>query len=310
MAVAEGQAVSLSGVAWDTPSDMTDLIICWDIDPGADTDGIGSADDDCDIEGADLTWSWQNAGVHNIVFHATDDDGARNSSTAAVTVLNLPPMIRMVVPNSAIAGETVQFDASPTLDSEIDREYLTVVWDVDCSIDSDGDGIKDNDADLVGSIVKYSFPRAGKFTIKAIAWDEEIMKPSSKTAVIEVDSPDRTVFEEVMESLTGEEANPFLQLVMISLIIFGLVIFLKKGQKKRKSVWDDDDVPTIEVPLEAPSMDVFSQESIETPTDAGEPDALPLPEDGLPEGWTIEQWQHYGHQFIEIQESENGQNEK
>jgi len=113
-----------------------------------------------------------------------------------------------------------------------------------------------------------------------------------------------------MESLTGEEANPFLQLVMISLIIFGLVIFLKKGQKKRKSVWDDDDVPTIEVPLEAPSMDVFSQESIETPTDAGEPDALPLPEDGLPEGWTIEQWQHYGHQFIEIQESENGQNEK
>ena len=310
MAVAEGQAVSLSGVAWDTPSDMTDLIICWDIDPGADTDGIGSADDDCDIEGADLTWSWQNAGVHNIVFHATDDDGARNSSTAAVTVLNLPPMIRMVVPNSAIAGETVQFDASPTLDSEIDREDLTVVWDVDCSIDSDGDGIKDNDADLVGSIVKYSFPRAGKFTIKAIAWDEEIMKPSSKTAVIEVDSPDRTVFEEVMESLTGEEANPFLQLVMISLIIFGLVIFLKKGQKKRKSVWDDDDVPTIEVPLEAPSMDVFSQESIETPTDAGEPDALPLPEDGLPEGWTIEQWQHYGHQFIEIQESENGQNEK
>ena len=33
MAVAEGQSVSLSGTAWDTVSDMEDLIVCWDIDP-------------------------------------------------------------------------------------------------------------------------------------------------------------------------------------------------------------------------------------------------------------------------------------
>ena len=47
------------------------------------------------------------------------------------------------------------------------------------------------------------------------AWDEEIMKPSSKTMVVEVDSPDMTAFEEVMESLTGEEANPFIQLMLM-----------------------------------------------------------------------------------------------
>ena len=28
---------------------------------------------------------------------------------------------------------------------------------MNCSVDSDGDGIKDNDADLVGSIVDYEF---------------------------------------------------------------------------------------------------------------------------------------------------------
>jgi hypothetical protein len=303
MAVAEGQDINLAGIAWDTPSDMSDLIICWDVDPGADTDGIGSADDDCDIEGANLTWSWQNAGVHNIVFHATDDDGARNSSTAAVTVLNLPPMIRMTVPNSAIAGETITFDASSTLDSAIDQEYLTVVWDVDCSVDSDGDGIKDNDADLFGPIVEYEFPRAGKFTIKAIAWDEEILKPSSKTAVIEVDSPDQTAFEQVLESLTGEEANPFLQLMLISVAIFGIVIFLKKGQKKRESVWDDDDIAPIEVPLEAPSMDLFKQDSDDESDTPDEAEVLPLPEEGLPEGWTMEQWQHYGHQYLSADET-------
>lgn len=310
MAVAEGQSFSLSGNAWDTISDMEDLVVCWDIDPGADTDGIGSADDDCDIEGANLTWSWQNAGTYNVVFHATDDDGARNSSSASVTVLNLPPVVMTNVPSKAVVGETITLDASLTKDSPIDKEGLTVIWDLDCSVDSDGDGIKDNDADMAGVVVEYEFPRAGKFTIKAIAWDEEITKPSSKTMVIEVDSPDMTAFEQVMESLTGENANPFVQLLIISLIISGMVIFFKRGQKKKGSVWDGDDMPAIMAPLEAPSTDVFSfNENVEqspvTPVEA-----LPLPAEGLPPGWTMEQWKHYGHQYQDTQDAVDGHNQK
>jgi LPXTG-motif cell wall-anchored protein len=303
MAVAEGQSFTLSGKAWDTPSDLDSLIICWDVDPGADTDGIGSADDDCDIEGENLTWSWQNSGVYNVVFHATDNDGARNSSSASVTVLNLPPLVMVNVPSKAIAGETVKLDASPTRDSPIDKEYLTVVWDIDCSVDSDGDGIKDNDADLVGSIVDYEFPRAGKFEIKAIAWDEEIQKPNSKSVIIEVSSPDMTAFEQVMESLTGETANPFFQLLGISLIIAGLVFFLKRGQRKRDSVWDEEDMPDIVAPLDAPAMDAFSEDEVDIPEMIELNDTLPLPEGGLPEGWTMEQWEHYGHQYQGGQET-------
>ena len=306
MAVAEGQSVSLSGVAWDTVSDMDELIVCWDVDPGADTDGIGSADDDCDVEGTDLTWSWQNAGVYNVVFHATDDNGARNSSSASITVLNLPPMIITNVPSKAVAGESITLDASATRDSIIDREYLTVVWDVDCSVDSDGDGIKDNDADIVGSKVEYKFPRAGKFKIKAIVWDEEILKPSSKTMVVEVDSPDMTAFEEVMESLTGEDANPFIQLMLIAIIIAGIALLLKRGQKKKKSVWDDDDVPTIEAPLEAPAMNVFGALDTDGPQPENTTQAPPIPDEGLPEGWSMEQWQHYGHQYTEMQQTDDG----
>ena len=184
--------------------------------PGVDTDGIGSADDDCDVEGENLTWSWQNSGVYNVVFHATDDNGA-GILPLLRTVLNLPPLVMVNTPNKAIAGEIVKLDASATRDSPIDKEYLTVVWDVDCSVDSDGDGIKDNDADLVGSIVEYKFPRAGKFEIKAIAWDEEILKPSSKSIVIDVNSPDMTAFEQVVESLTGESKS------ILSYLVFQLV---------------------------------------------------------------------------------------
>jgi hypothetical protein len=216
----------------------------------------------------------------------------------------------MKVPTNAIAGELITLDASMTIDSSIDIEYMTIVWDVDCSVDSDGDGIVDNDADLVGSVVQYEFPRAGKFTVKAIAWDEEILKPSSKSTVIEVDSPDRTAFEEVMESLTGDEANPFIQLVMIAIVILGLVMFVKKGQRKRKSVWDDEDIPMMEAPMEAPGMDLFGSSDIF----AEEVDQLlnspQIPEDGLPPGWTEEQWQHYGHQYLEMQETSNEQNKE
>ena len=309
MAVAEGQSFTLSGNAWDTSSDMDSLIICWDVDPGADTDGIGSADDDCDVEGENLTWSWQNSGVYNVVFHATDDNGARNSSSAAVTVLNLPPLVMVNTPNKAIAGEIVKLDASATRDSPIDKEYLTVVWDVDCSVDSDGDGIKDNDADLVGSIVEYKFPRAGKFEIKAIAWDEEILKPSSKSIVIDVNSPDMTAFEQVVESLTGESANPFLQLLGISIGIAAIVFVLKRGQKKKESVWETDDLPEIIAPMEAPSMDMFASETGKMDQAISTAETLPLPEGGLPSGWTMEQWQHYGHQYNQQSETVNKHNQ-
>ena len=29
--------------------------------------------------------------------------------------------------------------------------------------------------------------------------------------------------------------------------------------------------------------------------------APPLPDSGLPEGWSMEQWEHYGHQWLESQ---------
>tara|TARA_B100000123_G_C25645982_1_gene391005 strand:- start:30 stop:899 length:870 start_codon:yes stop_codon:yes gene_type:complete len=288
---------------------MDSLIVCWDVDPGADTDGIGSADDDCDFEGENLTWSWQNSGTYNVVFHATDNNGARNSSSASVTVLNLPPIVMVNTPTKVVAGETVILDASKTMDSPIDKEYLTIVWDVDCSVDNDGDGIKDNDADYVGPIVEYEFPRAGKFKIKAIAWDEEIMRPSSKSVIIEVDSPDMTAFEQVVESMTGETANPFFQLVGISLVIVGLVFFLKRGQKKRDSVWDEENLPDIVAPLEAPSLDVFSDVDTTVPDMIELDETLSLPEDGLPEGWTMEQWEYYGHQYQGGQDTENKHNE-
>ena len=31
----------------------------------------------------------------------------------------------------------------------------------------------------------------------------------------------------------------------------------------------------------------------------------PIPQGGLPDGWTMEQWGHYGHQYLAAQGSQN-----
>jgi hypothetical protein len=299
MAIAEGQTIAMTGVAYDTPSDRESLVICWDMDPGEDSDLTGSADDDCDVIGENMSWSWQNAGDHTVVFHVTDNDGARSFSTQTITVINMPPIVRIKELNGVIAGEQVVLDASTTIDSQIDREGLMIIWDVDCTRDSDGDGIKDNDADAVGIISTHTFTHAGTWTIKAIAWDEDVMNPASKTMIVVVEDPDRTAFEEVMESLMGDEASPFAQLLAVTLIMTCILLALRRMKKKPESVWEND-APSVEKPLEAPSFDDFqSDEEIVGP---------PLPEGGLPEGWTMEQWQHYGEQFLVT--SDNSLNEQ
>jgi hypothetical protein len=48
---------------------------------------------------------------------------------------------------------------------------------------------------------------------------------------------------------------------------------------------------------------VVSEPTITPVEQISESQALPLPEGGLPEGWTQEQWGHYGHQYVEAQSS-------
>ena len=76
------------------------------------------------------------------------------------------------------------------------------------------------------------------------------------------------------------------------------------------AVWDDDDVPIIEAPMEAPSFGSFNTEETESSVENEKREPVPLPDDGLPEGWSEEQWLHYGHQYLEMKESEDGQDEK
>ena len=332
--IAEGQSITITGNATDTPSDIASLVRCWDVDPGIDSDDMGGADDDCDIKGDVLTYAWNRSGSHTIIYHVTDDDGAQTSEVLTLEVLNMPPIVRLQ--NLAcMALQTCVLSAQQTIDSANDIGSLTVVWDLDITIDSNGDGIKDNDADLVGTTVQHVFRTSGNVRVKAIVWDENPERPGQATMIIDVAPPQRNSLEQISAGLIGEEANSLAQMGLLIGVLLLLALLTRRRRGGNETPWAENesdmmddvfDTPSMieeaqtRRPSAPPSMNAFAPKiapmeptvladktipEINSPV-SNEP-AQPgpaLPEGGLPPGWTAEQWGHYGQQYLEAQGSQ------
>ena len=337
--IAEGQSITIIGNATDTPSDKATLVRCWDVDPGIDSDDMGGADDDCDVSGDVLTYVWNRSGTHTIIYHVTDDDGAQTSEVLSVEVLNMPPIVRLQN-LQCMALQSCVLSAQQTIDSPNDIDSLTIVWDLDITVDSNGDGVKDNDADLVGTTVQHIFRTSGKVRVKAMAWDENPERPGQATMVIDVDPPERNSIEQIGAGLIGEEANTLAQfgLLIGILALLGLMTRRRKGSGDTPWNGNEDDLlddvfdtPSLieeaqaRRPSAPPSMAAFgaappqdtAMQVIDEPVPSTPPvvpaldsgkvtsPSPPLPPEGLPDGWTDEQWGHYGEQYLAAQGSQN-----
>ena len=335
--VAEGQEISVTGYATDTESDISTLSRCWDIDPGIDSDGYGSAADDCDIRGDELTYSWNRSGSHTIIYHVTDDDGAYSSEVLIVEVLNMPPKVR-ISDVSCVAYRECTLDASATIDSISDIDDITIVWDLDITSDSNGDGIPDNDADLIGRTVSHVFRVSGIAKIKAIAWDEDPERPGTYTKNIVVSPPERNIVEKISASLIGEEANAFAQISLLVIVLSALAFLSGRRKEIQPDMWPElsnfhNELDEFGEPIDhmarmieakrpgapppihaftaameiAPQDITDSQSQINDQQQEGEIsptvelniDPPPIPEDGLPEGWSEDQWHHFGQQYLD-----------
>ena len=313
--VAEGQTVSVSGTSTDTPSDLDTLVRCWDIDPSMDSDDLGSADDDCDVIGDNLTVSWNRSGTHKLVYHVTDNDGAHASEVLEVLVLNTPPIVQ-TAPFACVAYEACIMDASSTSDALNDIQDLTVAWDIDVTVDSNEDGIPDNDADLIGKTVTWTFKRDGLQSVKVMAWDEDPERPGTKVVTFAVLPADRTALENLGSALVGEEANPVAQLSLLAVMLLLVMLFSRRRRQETSTdTWDEvsesltgnlfaerEEKMKQKRPEGPPPQYLFQDALQQAPNGAIAHNGPPLPPTGLPEGWTMEQWEHYGEQWLESQE--------
>ena len=305
----------LVGNATDTASDYDTLIRCWDVDPGMDSNDIGGADDDCDVIGDELVWHWNTSGTHTVIYHVTDDDGVRVSEVLSVEVLNIPPIVR-TKEIACIALETCILDATSTIDSLNDLDQITVVWDLDTSVDSNGDGIKDNDADKIGKQIEHVFRKQGSYTLRVIAWDENPERPGTRVINVEIGAPERTIVEDLGAALVGEEANPVAQLSLLVFMLFVLAMMTRRRRSGRQqramdrldqqqnAIFSDEEVGLMPHEISArrnrpqdPPVERAFDSEVAAVTSSGPP----IPETGLPEGWTPEQWEYYGQQWLDSQ---------
>ena len=147
-----------------------------------------------------------------------------------------------------------------------------------------------------------------------MAWDEDPERPGSKVITFAISPADRTPLENMGAALVGEEANPVAQigLLVTLLLILTLLTRRKRPKAEETDIWDQvstalagdhqenrDDHISRKKPEGPPPGYLFESNSLGHPTQ-GPP---PIPEEGLPEGWTTEQWSYYGQQWLDSQET-------
>ena len=155
-----------------------------------------------------------------------------------------------------------------------------------------------------------------------MAYDEDPENPGMAELTINVAPPNRNALEEVSALLAGEDANPLAQVALIIIIILLLVIVAKRRNSSNESKnWQrdgfDDEFGSEEQlekaqkrkPASPPPGFVFDQAMEIAPNSQNTGDISieellkgpPLPDSGLPDGWSMEQWQYYGHEWLKSQ---------
>lgn len=254
--VAEDQNIEISIIADDTLNDLQTLVPCYDLDPLVNSDNQGSETDDCDIESFNLMYSWpdSNTAPEKIIFHVTDNDGAVASAEINIDVRNVKPNPGMTTSEyNPTSGDVVILTGNGTTDSVNDMENMVYSWDMDISKDSNGDGDKTNDQDILGKIVEWEFNDAGSIVVQLTVDDGD--SADSMRITIQV--------KEKPFSVTAFILSP-IGILIIAILILSIAALPAIMKKRNKIEHDEFKVPskgTIDDAFDDPEYDPFSDDS-------------------------------------------------
>ncbi len=147
--VNEDESFTLSGaLSTDTPSDIGTLNYSWVVDNKT-------------YPGRDITLSLPSSGEYTAVLTVTDNDGASDTDSVKITVVNVPPVADAGDFQIANRNETIIFNASGSRDTPSDIGSLTYFWDF-------GDGSTGS-----GKVVEHTYSAAGNYTVTLTVTDDD-----------------------------------------------------------------------------------------------------------------------------------------
>ena len=311
--VFESDLLNLSVEVTDTASDMASLEVCWDLDANIDVDSDGTSDNDCELSGTNIEPSWTSKGVRMITVTVTDDDGATAHQTMNVSVLNLPPtavISEISVLDGLTEGDNLTISGTDSVETASDKENLVYEWD-SSHLDTDLDGEKNGDVDFTGPTWTVENLPAGTWTFTLTVTDDDGESTQAEIIVLVAEAPAEGIIQSITSSL-GTTTTAIIGLLAI--IIIGLVVFLLFTRQGARTSEDFGMFEQSQFTAAPKTMAPLPATQPETPVQAAQPAAAavaapmevaqpvntgpPLPATGLPEGWTMEQWNYYGEQWL------------
>ena len=271
-----------------------------------------------------LNMQWDRSGTHSVKMTLIDSHGDWSSTTFTVTVLDSKPLTWHTDFQEGdleveLEGFEIGIDPTVTLvnNGEVVIEDPKVRWTICNGIvgichsagSSDGLGPFQAVSSDGGGLSIGDYLTLSVKAVDSDGWDRDTVEPldilvpttSEEDDVIGAPNQEE---EKKSNQQSGDESSD-ISVMDATLIILVLLIFIGggtvaglyfsgaigNGREQAPKAPYSPDTPQEQPPEEESVIDFEQHEEIYPP----------LPESGLPEGWTMDQWKYYGEQWLERQ---------
>ncbi len=193
------------------------------------------------------TYKKANVDGYNVKLTVVDDNFSEATSDSVKVYVDAeaePPVAGFLVEQSG-TSKTVKFKNTSLADTSAGAKIIKYSWDFDVSLDSNGDGIKDNDIDSGEVNPSYTYPEYGIYRAKLTVQDDQGQTRSvtnfvnirpSQTAFNTDDKINIGASSSATKTLGANlfEAGDRVDLEILLFSIFGYTLFMIFSHKKIK----------------------------------------------------------------------------
>ena len=204
--------------------------------------------------GTSLTYSFDsstNIGNRVITLRVYDLSGLTSESNITVQISDTTAPITSSISGTQVVnpGESVTFSISA---NDAESSNLTYEWDIDGSIDSDSNGISDDDIDLVGASISTSYDTGGSRFVTCVVTNEAGLT-SIETFTVTILNPQ---VEDTSSSISFAMIAIIILIAMLIMLAIGAFIWQRSTSRRVAEIIAEQEAEKTE---QAPPLTVEEQ---------------------------------------------------